>query len=391
MTERLYYTDSYLREFDASVIDLSDGGRKVYLDRTAFYPTSGGQSFDTGVLGDAEVVDVVDEGGRIAHLVAAPLERGRVTGRVDWDRRFDHMQQHTGQHLLSAVLAELYAYRTVGVHFGRESSTLDLDVSAISHEQVVAAEARANAVVVENRPVDLAFEDADSVEGLRKASDRQGTLRVVTIQGLDRSACGGTHVRATGEIGPILVRKVERVRKTVRMEFLCGSRAVRRARADFDLLARVAGLFSATAEEVPGLVEAQRVELKEADALRRELEVSVGGYRARELYDSTPPAPSGLRLGLLRGETGPLERLRGLGQAFAALPKAVLLATVSDPPAVLLAASADSGIDAGQVLRAALERVGGRGGGSARLAQGTVKDAAALEPVVEAIRAGRAG
>ncbi|MGH3118985.1 MAG: alanyl-tRNA editing protein [Gaiellales bacterium] len=391
MTDRLYYRDSYLREFEASVVDLADEGRRVYLDRTAFYPTSGGQPFDTGVLGDVAVVDVVDEGERIAHLVAAPLDEGRVTGRLDWDRRFDHMQQHTGQHLLSAVLAKSHEYRTVSVHFGRESSTLDLDISAISPEQVVAAEARANAVVMENRRVELAVEDADSAAGLRKASDRQGPLRIVTIQGLDRSACGGTHVRATGEIGPILVRKVERVRKIVRFEFLCGRRAVRRARADFDLLSRVAGLFSATAEEVPGLVEIQRTELKEAGAARRELEEAVSEYRARELYDSTAPTHSGMRLVLLREEAGPAQRLRGLAQALAAMPNAVLLATVRNPPAVLVAASADSGIDAGQVLRAALERVGGRGGGSARLAQGTVGDAAALEPVVEAIRAGRCG
>src|SRR5882724_68997 len=153
MTERLYYSDAYLTEFDATVLEHADGGRRTYLDRTAFYPTSGGQPSDRGWLGEAEVVDVVDEGDRIAHLLASPVTAPHVRGRIDWSRRFDHMQQHTGQHLLSAVIAELFGYQTVSVHFGPENSTLDLDTGAMSHEQIVAAEGRANQVVVENRAV----------------------------------------------------------------------------------------------------------------------------------------------------------------------------------------------------------------------------------------------
>jgi alanyl-tRNA synthetase len=229
VTDRLYYTDAYLTAFDAAVVARADGGRRMYLDRTAFYPTSGGQPFDTGRLGGAEVVDVVDEGDRVAHLLASPVEGDRLDGRIDWPRRFDHMQQHTGQHLLSAVIAERFGHATVSVHFGRESSTLDLDTSALPHDQAVEAEALANAVVTENRPVGVSFEAAGATAGLRNASDRQGTLRIVTIEGLDRSACGGTHVRATGEIGAILIRKVERVKQLVRLEFLSGAGGSARA------------------------------------------------------------------------------------------------------------------------------------------------------------------
>jgi alanyl-tRNA synthetase len=225
VTDRLYYQDAYLTEFDAAVLDRAEGGRRVYLDRTAFYPTSGGQPFDTGALGEADVVDVVDEGDRIAHLLAAPIAADRVRGRVDWTRRFDHMQQHTGQHLLSAVIAERFGHETVSVHFGRESSTLSLATGALTAERVAEAERFANRAVTENRQVKVTFEDAAAAAGLRKAPDRQGTLRIVTIDGLDRSACGGTHVRATGEIGAILIRKVERVKQLVRLEFLCGERA----------------------------------------------------------------------------------------------------------------------------------------------------------------------
>ncbi|HJX87060.1 MAG TPA: alanyl-tRNA editing protein, partial [Gemmatimonadales bacterium] len=240
MTRRLYYTDSYLTAFPAEVVDRAEDGALVYLDRTAFYPTSGGQPHDTGRLGSARVLDVVDQGDRIAHRVDTPLPAGPVDGAIDWPRRFDHMQQHTGQHLLSAVLADLTGHATISVHFGREISTLDLDTPELPHDQVVEAELRANRIVTENRPVEVSFEEAASAEGLRKASEREGTLRVVSIRDLDRSACGGTHVRTTGEIGPVFIRRLERVRKTVRLEFLCGERAVRRARTDADLLAGLA-------------------------------------------------------------------------------------------------------------------------------------------------------
>lgn len=161
-TERLYYTDSYLADFLGTVLECADGGRRVYLDRTAFYPTSGGQPFDTGTLGGIRVVDVVDEEDRVAHLLEAPLPLGAVAGEVDWTRRFDHMQQHTGQHLLSAVAAELLGYETVSVHFGPETATLDLDAASLSPDEVRRVELRANAVVTENRPVTVGFEDASA-------------------------------------------------------------------------------------------------------------------------------------------------------------------------------------------------------------------------------------
>jgi len=383
VTERLYYQDAYLAAFQATVLERADDGRRVYLDRTAFYPTSGGQPHDTGRLGGVEVVDVVDEGERIAHLVAAPVPAGTIRGEVDWARRFDLMQQHTGQHLLSAVLEDLHGFHTVSVHFGQDASTLDLDTPAITPEQVAAAETRANLVVTENRPVSIGFEDAAEAAGLRKPSDRTGPLRIVTILELDRSACGGTHVRATGEIGPILIRKVERVRKAVRLEFLCGMRAVRRARADQELLARLAAQYSAAQDELPALVEAQRAELKDAVAGRREAEAQLDRYRAAELYAGAAPDAAGLRRIVVREEGG-IDRLRGLAQAVAALPRAVFVGVAASPPGLLVAASEDSGRDAGAMLRGALAPAGGRGGGTPRLAQGTV-GAEALERVVEAV------
>jgi len=388
VTERLYYTDAYLARFDAVVTDRTDEGRRVYLDRTAFYPTSGGQPFDTGRLGGVAVVDVVDEGDRIAHLLAGPVEGSRVEGTLDWPRRVDHMQQHTGQHLLSAVIAERFGAATVSVHFGPQSSTLDLDAGAFTHGWVIETETRANAAVTENRAVRVSFEEAATAAGLRKASGRVGTIRIVTVEGLDRSACGGTHVRATGEIGPIAIRKVERVKQGVRLEFLCGARTVRRTRADADLLAGLAASHSANAEELPGLLEAQRAELRAIAAARRHMEEALAGYQARELYGSASADGRGRRVAVVRELHGPVERLRTLALAYGTLPGGVFVGLVADPPAVILAAAADSGIEAGRVLKPALEANGGRGGGNARVAQGTVREAAALEAVLAAVLAG---
>ncbi len=371
-TERLYYTDSYLARFSATVLERVDEGRRVYLDRTAFYPTSGGQPFDTGTLGHVRVVDVVDEDDRVAHLLEAPLPAGPVLGEVDWARRFDHMQQHTGQHLLSAVVAERFGVETVSVHFGPETATLDLETSTITPEQIREAELRANAVVTENRPVSVAFEEASTATGLRKASDRTGILRIVTIADLDRSACGGTHVRATGEIGPILIRRVERVKKLARLEFLCGQRAVRRARADFDLLSGVAAASSTGIDDVPALVEKQRSDLKLADSARRALVEELDGYRARALYEAAPPNAAGRRVIVHRPASGSVESLRGLANALTARPGAVFLGVLTTPPTVLLATSPDTGLDAGAILKPILTDLGGRGGGQARQAQGTV-------------------
>lgn len=389
-TTRLYYDDSYLTQFEAQVVEQTRGGLCLYLDRTAFYPTSGGQQFDKGWLGApgagssgvAQVIDVIDEGERIAHVLDSPFLGARVSGRVDFARRFDHMQQHSGQHLLSAVFQELSGLTTVGVHFGDVSATLDLEGTPTS-EQILAVEARVNELVFENRPLSVATEE--QAEGLRKASTRAGPLRVITIQGLDRSACGGTHVRATGEIGPVLLRKLERVRKATRVEFVCGGRAIRRARADQEALSQLGALLSTGLDQVPQVVGARLAELKETSLALRDARAALATYRARELYDSAAPAPGtlgGLHCHVERHTSISVDELRGLGQAYAALPRAVFVGASESPAQVLLATSEDSGLHAGNLLKAALAAAQGKGGGSPRLAQGSVGDRAALERVL---------
>jgi alanyl-tRNA synthetase len=392
MTERLYYHDAYLTRFDAAVVGRDDEGRRIYLDRTAFYPTSGGQPCDTGRLGGVSVMDVVDQGDRIAHLLAGPLAGARVAGEVDWPRRYDHMQQHPGQHLLSAVIADRFGAATVSVHFGRESSTLDLETGGLTHHQAVEAEALANVAVTENRPVRVSFEAAATAAGLRKPPDRVGTLRIVTIEGLDRSACGGTHVRATGEIGFVALRKVERVKQLVRLEFYCGARAARRTRVETDLLTTLANSQSAAPEDLPGLMESQRAELKAGAAARRDLEEELAGYRARELYAAATPDGHGLRLTVLREVGGSVDRLRTVAQAYGTLPGGVFVGALTAPATIVVATAADSGVDAARALRAGLEAAGGRGGGNPRLAQGKPASTEAIEQalavVLSAVRAG---
>ncbi|MBI3697953.1 MAG: alanyl-tRNA editing protein, partial [Acidobacteria bacterium] len=291
---------------------------------------------------------------------------------------FDHMQQHTGQHLLSAVFVELLGHATVSFHLGAETSTIDLSTPPLTAAQIEAVEARANTLVFENRPVKVRFysaEEAISI-GLRKPSEREGEIRVVEIDRCDRSACGGTHVRATGEIGPILVRRLDRVRGNARVEFVCGGRAVRRARADYNALAEVAQAFSAPLGQAPALVRSQMEAARAADKVRQKLEAELAAYQGRELYAATPPDTRGRRVHQAAARAGPIDRWRLLAQQFtSAGPDAVFLLTMEEPPALLLALS-EGGGNAGQIVKSAIEPLGGRGGGNARLAQASLPDTA---------------
>jgi len=385
MTERLYYSDSYLREFRARVLDRSDDGRLLYLDRTAFYPTSGGQPNDIGSIEGIAVVDVVDEDERIAHRTASPVTAAEVDCSVDWARRFDHMQQHSGQHLLSAVFIEQFGIETCSFHLGEEISTLDLEVPAIDMGTVIAAERRANEAVWENRPILVTYEEAHSAADLRKPTGRAGTLRIVSIEGLDRIACGGTHVRLTGEIGPVLIRRLEKIRNTVRVEFLCGGRAVRRVRADYDLLTRTAQAFTTSIDEVPDVARTQLEAVRDADRLRRKLEAELARHQGRELYDATAPDANGVRRVVRRLPKGSMEDLRAVAQSFTAQPKAVFIGIIEQPASLLFAVSADAGAEAGKTLQPLLVEAGGRGGGNARMAQGSVPTVEALDAVVRSL------
>lgn len=386
-TARLYYDDARLLRFSASITALADGGRIVYLDRTAFYPTSGGQPNDLGSLADIAVVDVVDEDDRIAHHLAEPVGvpvGAMVIGQIDAVRRFDHMQQHSGQHLLSALLHDSYGWPTVSVHFGPDISTLDVEVDDIAADALPAIERRANALLLESRPITVSYEDAASAEGLRKASDRGGELRIVTIEGIDRSACGGTHVSHTAEIGALLVRRTERTKGNTRIEFVCGYRAIQRARLDADLLNRAARPLSASPNDLPELVEQQQARVVELERERRKLLQQLAVHEANTLWSGSHADASGIRrIHVL--STGPVKEMEPLVQQLVALGSCAVLVTQPGSFALLFGSAADTNIDAGQTLRAALQQAGGRGGGSPRVAQGSVPNADAVDAVRAAL------
>ena len=381
-TERLYYTNAYQSAFSTTVTAID--GSRVYLAASAFYPTSGGQPNDLGFLGGVAVTDVVDEGERVAHVLAmAPgfAVGAAVEAQVDWQRRFDYMQQHTGQHLLSAVFEDLFGARTVSVHFGDAMSTLDVDSDTLGAARVVEAERRANAIVLENRAVLVTFEEAATAQGLRKATDRSGDIRVVNIEGVDRSACGGTHVRATGEIGPIMIRRVEKQKKSSRVEFLCGWRTLARGRRDFESLSQIAGSLSCGIDDVGGLIAAQTDRLHALEAEQRRTQEQLAEYRAAVLYQNAAPDARGIRRLDERFES--VEELRLIAQAISRKSGVVFAGRAESPPTVVFATSEDSGINAGVHLKTLLASHGGRGGGAPRVAQGTLADPGAMTALVQ--------
>ena len=420
MTDRLYYTDPYLREFDATIarVDGRDDRLLVTLDRTAFYPTSGGQPFDTGRLGPLRVVDVIDEeDGSISHVVEAgpdvargfspaieagpkgpalPLEPGQsVHGEVDWPRRFDHMQQHSGQHVLSAAFDKLFGVRTVSFHLGGAVSTIDL-AREMSQSEIAAAETEANRIVWEDRPVAIRFATAEEAAALplRKEPARGGLLRLVDVERFDLSACGGTHVARTGGIGVIAVASWERFKGGQRLEFLCGGRALGGYRSLRDSMSASVRLLSVLPGELPAAIERMQGDAKEQKRSMIALQNELARYQAEELAASaeevrlkpdTTDAPRTCRL-VARAVDADANGLKSLAVAITARPGfLVALFSQSSPALAVVARSTDVTVSAQQVLAGLIVAFAGRGGGKPDLAQGGGL-AASADQLIAAVR-----
>ncbi|MEO5798055.1 MAG: alanyl-tRNA editing protein, partial [Gemmatimonadales bacterium] len=283
MTKRLYYTDADLLHFDAVAIAYDGDPLRVILDQTAFYPTSGGQPHDTGVLKHAHVIDVIDADSHIIHVLDSAIPLGPVHGRINGGRRRDNMQQHTAQHLLSALADEHFGLHTVSVHFGPAHSTIEFDAAEVSEKQLEQLEGLAYAAVISALPVAVGFEDAATAAGLRKPSEREGEIRIISIQGIDRSACGGTHVSSTAELGPIFITDVEKVRGHVRVSFVAGGRAMAQAKSRAALTRSLAQQLSCSVEELPLLVPKRQEELTAARARIEVLERDIGQLKLAAL------------------------------------------------------------------------------------------------------------
>jgi alanyl-tRNA synthetase len=377
VSDRIYYTDSYTAEFDATVVevdaDAGGAGRAaVTLDRTAFYPTSGGQPFDTGTLGKARVVDVIDDDtGRVVHIVEGEIAAGPVHGAIDWRRRFDHMQQHSGQHVLSAAFDRLLGARTVSFHLGTTASTIDLG-REVSSAEVARAEAEANRIVWEDRPVTIRFADAEEAARmpLRKESKREGVLRLVEIEDFDVSACGGTHVARTGGIGIIAAASAERFKGGTRVEFLCGGRALAGFHALGDSVAASVRHLSVLPAELPAAIERQQADARELRRQVKDLQLKLAAHEAAAL------AGAAESIGPVRAVVAALEGwdangLKAIAASIAARPgHLALLFSAVAPTAIVVARAADVERDSGAILKALLASFGGKGGGRPELAQG---------------------
>jgi len=373
-TERLYYRDCYLREFEAEVLATEPDGKafRVYLDRSAFYPDSGGQPGDHGTIAGIPVLEVIDEGERVAHIMERPPGGRRVSAQIDWARRFDHMQQHTGQHILSAAFEQIDNYGTVSFHLGSATSTIDLDSDRLGRRQLEEAEELANRVIFEDREVHILFKSGAEASQmrLRKPTEREGEVRVIEIPEFDLSACGGTHVSRTGAVGAVLVRKFERLKGLTRVEFVCGRRALAAARNDFEVLSDAARLFSGAAENLPTLITKQSDELKAALKAREKLIKRIAEYSAVELHAAAPEV-KGRKIvrRIYAGEDA--EEAKAIAHALARQPATVTLLGVQGKPAALIFAQAAGGAsDMGRILKQTVAQVGGKGGGARDFAQG---------------------
>ena len=376
MTTRLYYTEPYRTEFDATVVavDSQDGCMHVTLDQTAFYPTSGGQPFDTGTLGGAAVSEVIDrEDGTIAHVTAGSLKAGEVVrGAIDWARRFDHMQQHTGQHVLSAAFDRLFGVRTESFHMGTASATIDL-AREVSAAEVVRAEDEANRIAWEDRLVAIRFASAEEAAKmpLRKESIRTGPLRLIDVEGFDLSACGGTHVSTTGGIGVIAIGGWEKFRGGSRVEFLCGGRALNRFRHWRDSLAATQKFLSVAPDEMAAAVERMQGESKAQQRTLRGCQEKLAIHEAHALVEKSSSV--GDQVVIVEAlEDWDAQGLKAIAVAAAAeKPTAVVvLFTTTTPALVVIARGTAATADAGALLKSLVAQFGGKGGGKPDLAQG---------------------
>ena len=402
MTERLYYRDSFLYEFDAEVVDTvpasdSDPRTAIILDRTAFYPTSGGQVFDTGEIlltatnSHLRIAEVAErDDGTILHILqdSTPVPKAiRVRGLIHEERRRDHMQQHSGQHVLSAAFVRLFDMPTVSFHMGADYCSIDLDAKSLNLKQVEAAEALANEVVQENRRVEIRFVTQEEVRGLglRKLPPVQkDELRLIDIRDFDLTACGGTHVQGTAQIGNLLLRKTEKVRQGWRVEFVCGKRAVSTARRDYTTLSDAAGILSTQLGDVPQQIQKLQEETRASRKSREQLHEELASLYAERILSETQEI-GGRKIITRTFPDRDLSFIKLLAQKITRQnPSAVALLTVTSAPAALVfAQSPGQPFDMGALMKEVLAKLGGRGGGTKDMAQGGPSQVDAIEATLD--------
>jgi alanyl-tRNA synthetase len=390
-TKRIYYDDAFVREFEAEVLTCEQHAGnsakrwRVLLDRTALYPASGGQPYDRGKVGEAEVLEVVDEGEEIAHFVDRPMALGKVKAVVDWKRRFDHMQQHTGQHLLSAVLQSRFGLETVSFHLGEEICTIDLRGTEPSAEALVRAEQAANEIIFEDRPVNVKYGTIEELRslGVRKEVDREGILRAIEIEGVELQPCGGTHVARTGQIGMIQLRRCTKIRQDWRLEFLCGGRVAKVARDDYETRQRIAEKLQCAVEEVDGALEKALAERDASYKSARARGERLAKLEAETIVRDTPDVVGRIKIIARVIEGLEASFVLMLAPAIAGHEKTVALLARKECGQLFFGQHASVGKDMNALLRKVVGEVGGKGGGTKDFARGGLKDPATAQTAID--------
>ncbi|ARU59678.1 alanyl-tRNA editing protein [Tumebacillus avium] len=378
MSRKLYYEDAYLKTFTAAVLERgveANGTPFVVLDQTAFYPVGGGQPCDLGTINGVQVVDVEEVNDRILHRLAAPLAAGddSVTAELDWARRNDLMQQHTGQHILSAAFEELFEAETVGFHLGREVTTIDLTVSELTQEMVEQAEQMANAIIFENRLIEARFVTSEELAELplRKPPTVTENVRIVSVQDFDYSPCGGTHFSQTGEVGPIKVLSWSKYKGNTRLELVCGWRTLHAMTGKQLILRSLSRQLTSSEADLPANVERLLSEKKELDKQLQEIKEKLIATEAQEALQGAV-AHDTLKIAALTLENRTIPELQKLGQHIAALdPNAVaLLVTSGEKTQLVFARGANVPVKMNELLKETLPLIEGKGGGNPDTAQG---------------------
>lgn len=386
-THRLYYDDSYLQSFDARVLSCSPSepfaspsgaiaAWEAILEQSAFYPASGGQPHDLGCIGDAKVLEVREDGDEIIHIVDRELQRGLVQASIQWPRRFDHMQQHTGQHLLSAMFHERFGLPTVSFHLGSEICTIDLRGPEPTEPILEGAQRAANACIFEDRPVTVRYGTAEQLQqiGVRKEVHRKGLLRAIEIASADLQPCGGTHVKSTGQIGMILLRRCTKIRQDWRVEFVCGGRAECFATEDYRCLLRVSDHLNCAPNDLLATVEKSAAERATHFKTLKGMVQELAEAQAALMVAAAPPGSEGLRLIVKRFTQIYPDLLVPLANEIAKHPKTVALLIAEEAGQIAFAQSADAGKNLQATFKLLHESFPLKGGGTRDFVRGKLVD-----------------
>ena len=378
-TEKLYYQNPYLRKFEAKILEktaLKDNRYALILDRTAFYPEGGGQPCDLGTLNEVPVLDVRTENGQVIHITDGDPGAGDVKGQIDWQRRFDHMQQHTGEHILSGIFLSLYQAENVGFHLSGSTCQIDVTLPTISAEQISIVETAANAAIFDNIPIMARFVENSELSAykLRKEPGREfSQIRLVSITDCDCCPCGGTHLANTGEAGILKIRSWEKRKNNTRIDFVCGNRALTDYRLKHDIARTISASLSAPVE---GILTAFEKNLEKTDSLQHDLLNMRKAYHAelasRLLAESTGTGTFSIISHVFSGYvTTDLQDFAGrITSTAGGICLIASSDTASDRSAFFFAAAPGAPVAMNELLRESLAPFGGKGGGNALQSQG---------------------